>query len=497
MESILKLEGICKSYGGVKVLKNIDLEIRKGEVMAILGANGAGKSTLIKIIGGAHRPDGGKLFLNGTPLEVSSPNEARSKGIAVIYQELSLVPTMDAVSNVFLGREKHKNGILDKKEMEKVYKEIGDLLDFDIPIHARVNRLSIAQQQMLEIMKAVSTDSRIVIMDEPTTSLTESEKNKLFEIILNLRRQGKTILYISHMLDEVLKIADRITVLKDGLLVGTYNTEEIDKRGIIAKMTGRDALTDITVLRERRSYKAEPVVMAVSDLSLGKKLKKVSFKLYKGEILGLAGLVGSGRTELCMSLFGAEHGYSGDIYIEGKKVGIKSPLQAINSGIGLVPEDRKNLGLIQLQEVYKNATVIQLKRMLKRGCLSRKSELAFMQSVKERLGIKLAGPFIKVRSLSGGNQQKVVVSKWLDMALKIIIFDEPTKGIDVAAKEDIFRIIVDFANKGMGVIFVSSDLEEVARLSDRVLVLHNGRIVRELEMTSANTAEIGYAVLHG
>ncbi len=496
-EPILRLEGVGKEFSGVRVLKGIDLTVNSGEVLAVLGANGAGKSTLMKIIGGAHQPDGGRMFLQGIPLTVSCPSEARKNGIAVIYQELSLVPTLDAVSNVFLGRERQRARVLDKAAMAAEYLSVSEMLNFNIPGDVKVSRLSIAQQQMVEIMKAVSTDARIIIMDEPTASLTETEKDMLFEIVLRLKNQGKTILYISHMLDEIFKIADRIAVLRDGEIVNVCNTRDTDKDGVIAMMMGNTHTDQDRMIRQRRNYKDQPPVLEVRNLSMGKLLQQVSLTLHPGEILGIAGLVGSGRTELCMALFGAQRIDGGEVLVEGKKVVINSPKKAIRMGIGLVPEDRKNLGLIQIQESYKNATAVQLNRMSHRGWISRKKELAFMQDARERLRIKLSSLTVRVRNLSGGNQQKIVAAKWLDMDLKVILFDEPTKGIDVAAKEDIFRIAADFAQKGMGVVFISSDLDEVARLSDRVLVMHCGRIVKELEADAVNAAEIHYAALHG
>lgn len=493
---ILSLKGICKEFSGVKVLTDISFDINKGEIMAILGANGAGKSTLMKIIGGVHKPDGGSMQYQGAELQLSSPSDARKNGISVVYQELSLVPTLDALSNVFLGREQAKFGWINKRQMSEDYEKISKSLNFNIAPAVKVGRLSIAQQQMVEIMKVVSQDAEIIIMDEPTTSLSENEKVTLLKTLLMLKEKGKTILYISHMLDEVFKISDRITILKDGAYKGTFKKELIDKDGVISIMTGSSKQGQLVSREKGVVFTGAPVLKAV-NLSRSSILKNINFELRAGEILGIAGLVGSGRTELCNLLYGIDKPDSGDILINGSRVNIKSASAAIKNGIGLIPEDRKNTGLIQLHEVYKNSTIIQLKRMRKHGFLSKKNEHSFINDAVKRLGIKLSSISTKVRNLSGGNQQKVVVSKWLGMDLKVLIFDEPTKGIDVAAKEDIFRIMADFANSGMGIIFISSDLDEILRMSDRVIAMRNGSIVDELTGDRINLKDITYSILNG
>jgi len=494
---ILKLEGIGKEFSRVSVLRNIDLTIYKGEVRAVLGANGAGKSTLMKIIGGVYKPDGGSMYLNNKSIELESPSDAQKKGIAVIYQELSLVPTLDVISNIFLGREKIKGaGFLDKKKMLVEYGRICDSLNFKIPPFVKVSKLSIAHQQMVEIMKVISSNAEVIIMDEPTTSLSENEKENLLKTVFKLKESGKTILYISHMLDEVFKIADRITILKDGELEGTYLKENIDKDGVISIMTGKRAFGIIQSQTKSRLREGKPI-LEVKNLSRGKILENINFELYKGEILGIAGLVGSGRTELCNVLYGVDSFDTGEIFLDGLKIHVRNEREAIKHGIGLIPEDRKNLGLIQIQEVSKNSTSIQINRMLKGLFLSNKKEVDFTNDAVKRLGIKLSSIHTRARNLSGGNQQKVVVSKWLDMELKVLIFDEPTKGIDVAAKEDIFKIMVDFADKGLSVIFISSDLEEVTRLAHRVIVMRSGRVVGELTGERVNIKEVTYSALNG
>jgi ABC-type sugar transport system, ATPase component len=496
-EKLLEMEGIGKSFAGVRVLKDINLTVYKGEVRAVLGANGAGKSTLMKIIGGAYKPDSGRMLYRDKPLELQSPSDAQKKGISVIYQELSLVPTLDVISNIYLGREKTNGaGWLDEKKMLADYESLCNLLNFRIPPKIKVRRLGIAHQQMVEIMKAISRDSEVIIMDEPTTSLTENEKASLFKTVQTLKEKGKTILYITHMLDEVFKISDSITILKDGALEGTFTKDVIDKAGVISIMTGNKAI-DITDRQEKPvSYEGEPV-LELRGLNRKNVLKNISFKLYKGEILGIAGLVGSGRTELCNVLFGIDHLDCGEIFIEGRKVQINTCIDAISNGIGLIPEDRKNYGLIQIHEVFKNSTSVQIDKMLKAGFLSKNKESVYTQNAVERLGIKLKDIKTRVRNLSGGNQQKVVVSKWLDMDLKVMLFDEPTKGIDIAAKEDIFKIMVNFASKGFSIIFISSDLEEVARLSNRVIVMRAGMVVAELTGERVNINDMTYSALNG
>ena len=496
MEEILKISNLSKSFGKVEVLKDLSFGINKGEVHAILGANGAGKSTLMKIIGGVQKQTAGKLYYKGEETSFNSPSEAQKKGINIIYQELSLIPTMTAVENLFLGREITGNSkFINKKKMIGEFNELCKRLKFDIDPREKVRNLSISKQQMIEIMKVIHQSADIIIMDEPTTSLSENEKLSLFKIIRMLKDEGKTILYISHMLEEIFITCDRISILKDGVYEGTYEVKDMTKDKIISLMIGeRKKGAD---LKKRKSGIEREKILELKSVNKGSILKDINLVLNQGEILGIAGLVGAGRTELAEIIYGKEKFDSGEIFINNEKVLVKSPEAAIKKGIGLIPEDRKNLGLIQKHSVTKNATLIQLDRIISNVFISRKKEKNYINRAIEEMSIKVSDPYAKVSNLSGGNQQKVVVSKWMDMDLKVLIFDEPTKGIDVGAKEDIFKIIDDFADKGMSVIFISSDLEEVERVSDRVVIMKEGKIVKELREDEITIDKINYYSLNG
>lgn len=476
---ILELRDIHKSFGPVEVLNGVDFSLKRGEVRALLGANGAGKSTLIKIVGGVYPPTSGVMFLDGEPFTVKNESDAKQKGISIIYQELSLVPTMTVIENMFLGREAVAGGFLMKKEMRKEYERICKEFDFDIDADIPVSKLSIAKQQMVEIMKAVSCEADIIIMDEPTTSLTNNEKEGLFRIIKKLREMNKSIIYISHILDEVFLVCDSVTIMRGGSIVGNYPLEELNKAKIAELMTGNQQK-----LTEKKNwcyadYTAEPLLEAEHLAST--QVKDVSFRVYQGEVVGLAGLVGSKRTEIMNLLYGIDKKKSGIIKMHGREITIKNPRSAIQNQIGLIPEDRKNMGLISEQEIYKNAAAIQNENSKYHWFLNKKNELAFAKNGVHELGIKLDSLKQKILELSGGNQQKVVVSKWLDQNMELIIYDEPTKGIDISSKEDIFHTIQEFAKKGIGIIFISSDLEEVIRISDRILVVRNGSIIGEMK----------------
>lgn len=496
MEEILKISNLSKSFGKIEVLKNLSFTINKGEVHAILGANGAGKSTLMKIIGGVQKQTKGDIFYRGERTVFNSPSEAQKKGINIIYQELSLIPTMTAVENLFLGREITGNTrLINKKKMTGEFNELCKKLNFDIDPKEKVKNLSISKQQMIEIMKVIHQNADIIIMDEPTTSLSENEKLSLFGIIRTLKDEGKTVLYISHMLEEIFIVCDRISVLKDGIYEGSYEVKDMTKDKIISLMVGERKNADNLGKRKKEIKKEK--VLELKSVNKGLVLKDINLELNKGEILGIAGLVGAGRTELAELIFGKESLDSGEILIDGEKTIVKSPEAAIKKGIGLIPEDRKHLGLIQKHSVTKNATLIQLDKITSKIFLNKKKETNYINRAVREMSIKVSNPNAKVSSLSGGNQQKVVVSKWMDMDLKVLIFDEPTKGIDVRAKEDIFKIIEDFSDKGMSVIFISSDLEEVERVSDRVIIMKEGRIVKELKEDEITIDKINYYSLNG
>lgn len=480
MNNILEMKNIHKSFGNVNVLNDIDFTLKQGEVRALLGANGAGKSTLMKIIGGVHTPTKGEVILKGEAIKFKNPHHSKENGISVIYQELSLVPTLTVLENMFLGRESVKGLFLDKKTMLKEYKSICEEFDFNIDPNIIVSKLSIANQQMIEIMKAVSANADIIIMDEPTTSLTNNEKEGLFKIIQKLKSMNKTIVYISHILEEIFRVCDSASIMRNGVMIGSYEVADLTKLKITQLMTGNESHT----LIDRKDYtfadyNEEPIV-EVKNLC-NRKVKDVSFKVYKGEVLGLAGLVGSSRTEIINLLFGVDKKDSGDIYINGNKCNITSPKVAIENKIGLIPEDRKHLGLVLDHTIYSNSASVQVDKFKKGLFIDRNKEIEFSNHGVDHLGIKVNSVKQAVKELSGGNQQKVVVSKWLEKDLDLIIYDEPTKGIDIAAKEDIFKTVKEFSQKGMGVIFISSDLEEVIRVSDRILVVREGSIVDEMK----------------
>ena len=491
MEYILEMKDIHKSFGPVKVLEGIDFSLVQGEVRALLGANGAGKSTLIKIVGGVHSQTSGEVFLKGRKVAFKNEHDSKSHGISIIYQELSLVPTLMVVQNMFLGRESAgAGGFLKKKEMYREYGRICKDFDFDIDPDTVVSRLSIAKQQMVEIMKAVSWNADLVIMDEPTTSLTNNEKEGLFQIIGRLKEMGKSIIYITHILEEVFRVCGSASIMRNGKLVGSYDIGELTKAKITQLMIGN---TDSRIKDSKdyhyADYNAVPV-LELKGVSRGNVVRDVSMKVHKGEVVGLAGLVGSKRTETINLIYGIDRKTGGEILVNGKAVDIRSPQQAIAHRIGYIPEDRKNLGLILDQEIYKNATAVQVSRFRRHGFLDRNQEIHFAEDGVSKLGIKINSVTQKVKDLSGGNQQKVVVSKWLGQDMDLIIYDEPTKGIDIAAKEDIFRTIQDFSSQGIGVIFISSDLEEVIRVSDRIIVIRDGMAVCEMENRDLTVQDI-------
>ncbi|WP_313151789.1 sugar ABC transporter ATP-binding protein [Lacrimispora sp.] len=490
MNQIFEMKHIYKDFGAVKVLNDIDFSLEKGEVRALLGANGAGKSTLIKILGGVHAPTKGEIYLRGEKINFKDSYHSKQSGISVIYQELSLVPTLSVIDNIFLGREVVSGVFLKKEEMKKEYEDICRRFSFDIPANAIVSKLSIAKQQMVEIMKAVSCDTEIIIMDEPTTSLTNNEKASLFGIIAKLKAAGKSIIYISHILDEIFLNCDSASIMRNGIMVGSYDVKNLTKEKITLLMTGIDS-SNIAGKKQtfHADYTSEPV-LEVRNLGRGDVIKDVSFKVHKGEVVGIAGLVGSKRTEIINLIYGVDHCDRGEILRNGTVIKIRSPKQAIHHKIGFIPEDRKHLGLILGQEIYKNSTAVQVEKFKTSGFLNKGKEIEFAEFAVKKLGIKISNVKQKVKELSGGNQQKVVVSKWLNQDMDLIIYDEPTKGIDIAAKEDIFHTIEEFSGQGIGVIFISSDLEEVIRVADRVLVIRDGTIVSELNNDNLTVQEI-------
>lgn len=483
LKTLLKVEKVSKSFPGVQALKEVDLEIALGEVHALLGENGSGKSTLIKCIAGVYKRDSGRIMFQGKEISFSSPIEAFCNGISVIYQERSLIPKLSVVENVFLGSEFTKFGVLNNKSIVRKYRELCELYGFSLPPDEKVMNLGVAEQKIVEIMKALVRKSQLVIMDEPTAALSENEVEHLFKIIRELKSKNISVLYITHILEEVFRIADRITVLRDGKKIGTLNAKNTTKERVIDMMVGK-VLQESATFSHYVKREGKPI-LAVENLKAFPRVKNISFNLYKGEVLGITGLTGSGKTEVARILFGVEKSEAGSIYIEGKHVMIKSPNDAIRNGIALVPEDRKNDGLVLLLEVYKNITLASLKRFSnKAGVLNSKEEFEETKFYTKRLGIKFSSEYQKTMFLSGGNQQKVVLAKWLLTKPDILIMDEATQGIDVKAKGEIYSIVKQLAEKGVSVIFISSDIPEMFRVADRILVFREGFVEGEFTPTS-------------
>lgn len=477
MENILKLSKINKSFPGVKALTDVDLEIRKGEVHALVGENGAGKSTLMKIISGAYHRDSGTIWFDGQEVEVTSPKQSEMMGISIIYQELNLIERISVAENVFIGRYPMKYGMVQWKKMQADAQALFD--EYELPINARVlvQSLTMAQKQMVEIIKAVSINAKIIIMDEPTSSLSGKETESLFRIIRKLKERNVAVVFITHRLDEIFATCDRMTVLRDGCYIGCRDIKDITKNEMITMMIGRE----LTQQYPERSSEIGDVIFEVKNLTDGgKNVKDVSFAVRKGEVLGFYGLVGAGRTETMRMIFGADKMAGGHIYMKGEEVKILHPRDAIRHGIGFITENRRDEGLFLLSSVRVNTVMVALRKILRRGFISYKAEREAAEYYVNKL--RTVTPTVDQRAmfLSGGNQQKVVLAKWLYSDCEFMIFDEPTRGIDVGARREIYEIINSLVAEGKTVIVVSSDMEEILGISDRILVMHEGRITGEV-----------------
>ncbi len=484
MEKLLELKGITKRFPGVLALDNVNLELRSGEVHVLMGENGAGKSTLMKVIDGLYTPEEGQMFLYGEETRNSSPLEAMEKGIAMIHQELNTVLDMTVAENTFLGREIGKGIFFSRKEMNKQTEIALSELGVNIPPNSIMRNLSVAKRQMVEIAKAISLNARILIMDEPTSAITDKEVDALFKVIEMFKAKGVGIIYISHKMNEIFRIADRITVLRDGKTVGTYNASDIDNDKLISLMVGRE-IAD--VFPPRSEQHLGEIALEVNDLSDGQNFSNASFSLKKGEILGLAGLMGAGRSELAETIFGMRKHTSGSIKINGQSITIKHPKDAIGAGVALITEDRKHTGLNLKTSVKKDMSIVNLSKFCKWGTfVSDKDENKIVDEYIERLKVKTPSRNQSIKNLSGGNQQKVIIARWLIGAPDVFILDEPTRGIDVGAKYDIYVLINELAALGKAVLMISSELPEIIGVCDRVLVMHEGKIKGELnknEMT--------------
>ena len=494
-KTILKMTNITKNFGQVKALKGVQLDLRAGEVHALMGENGAGKSTLMKILTGIYEKDEGEILYNDKPIQFKKPKEAMDAGVVIVHQELNMINHISAAQNIFIGRETLKFGIFTddsiiNKEAEKLFK----MLNIDIDPKEKAGKLTVGKQQMVEIAKAISMNANIIVFDEPTAALTETEIDELFKIIEDLRQKGIGIVYISHRMDEIARITNRVTVMRDGEYVGTKDTTDITKEEIIDMMVGRVIYED----PKQASGVAPdaPTVMEVKNLNQGNKVKDLNFELKKGEILGFSGLMGAGRTEMARLLFGADEKDSGEVYIKGTKVSIRSPQDAVKHGIGYLSEDRNRYGVVVKRNVADNTVLASLEKFTKASLIDDKKINQKSDEYVKLLGTKT--PHVKqiVGNLSGGNRQKVVIAKWLERDCDILIFDEPTRGIDVGAKSEIYRFINELACQGKSIIVISSELTEVLRLCDRIIVMCEGRKTGEIPIEEATQEKIlHYATL--
>jgi rhamnose transport system ATP-binding protein len=481
-ENILELKNISKSFSGVEVLHNVSFELRPGEVHALLGENGAGKSTLVKIITGVHYPDKGEILLNGEPVHFSDARESRQAGIAAIYQELSLFPDLDVAENIFAGRQPVTIG--GRVDWHKLYAEAGKLLEslgVKLDLKQKARTLSIAQQQMVEIARAFSINAQILIMDEPTSSLTLHEVDDLFRLVRRLRAEGTAIIFISHRLEELFSLADRVTVLRDGSYVDTRSMKDVTRDDLIRMMVGRT----ITNLFPKQDVRAGDVVLKVENLSRAGSFQDVSFELRRGEILGLAGLVGAGRTNVARAIFGVEPASAGRIQVEGRDVVITSPQQAIGLGLAYVPEDRQLHGLIPAMSLTPNISLPMLDHYAQLGWLRDKSERKSAYDAALQMEVRANNIWQLARELSGGNQQKVVLAKWLSTNPRILILDEPTRGIDVGTKAAVHGLMSKLASEGMAILMISSELPEILGMSDRVIVMREGHVTGHFSRAEA------------
>jgi ABC-type sugar transport system ATPase subunit len=484
--TLIKAKGVYKEFPGVMALTNVDFDLRPGEVHVLLGENGAGKSTLIKIFSGLYTKDGGQIFVNGEETEIGSPLEALKLGITTIYQEFNLVSTLTVAENIFLGKEKMKHRLIDWKRMFSEADILLESLDMHVDSRTVVRDLGVAEKQMVEIAKALSEKAKILILDEPTAVLTAREIEKLFSIIKNLRNQGVGIIYISHRLDEIPLVGDRVTVLRDGALVGTIGIHEGDQSTWIRMMVGRELKDKFPARQVQRGKE----LLRVENLSRRGVLDNISFTLHRGEILGIAGLVGAGRTELGRALFGADKISEGKIFLNGKATTIASPSDAIDNRICYLPEDRKTHGVVLILSVRDNLTLPSLGRLCFNNIINRKKEKKLADEYVAKLQIRTPSLDRKVMFLSGGNQQKVFIAKWLCAQSDLFIFDEPTRGIDVGAKVEVYYLMNELVRLGAGIVMISSELPEILGMSDHILVMRKGRITGEFDREGATQEKI-------
>ncbi len=485
---LISMTGITKKYPGVVALSDVDFEARAGEVMALVGENGAGKSTLLKILAGAEHADDGVIKVDGRPVQMAHPREAQHHGIAVIYQELNLAEHLSVAENIFVGREpRTRFGGIDRAAMNRRSAELLAELRVAATPDTVVGRLNVARRQMVEIAKALSMDARVIVMDEPTSSLTEQEVQTLLELVRELRGRGVCVIYVSHRMREIFEISDRVTVMRDGRLVGVEQTADLTPDKVVTMMVGRE-LTDLFGGEAPTGGTEGETVLEVRGLNAGPRVQDVSFHVRAGEIVGFAGLIGAGRSETAHAIFGSGVRTSGEVMVRGVPISPRHPDDAIKHGIALVPEDRKRQGLFLGLSVRVNIAAPSLTQLSRAGVVRRGSESALALAQTERLNLKAAAADVEVRTLSGGNQQKVVLARWLALNPSVLLLDEPTRGVDVGAKAELYRIIRSVAAQGVGVVVISSELPEVLGICDRIIVMREGKVVGELE-TAAATEE--------
>lgn len=482
---ILTLKNITKEFPGVKALDDVTINIERGTIHGLVGENGAGKSTLIKILAGIYQPNKGEIILDGKPCRFNSPIEARRAGISVVHQEIKLAEPLSVAENMFLGNVQLKNGLVDWKGMRRRAREIVEDLGMDIDINAQVSSLTVAKKQIVEIMHAINNNSRILIMDEPSAVLTDRELEVMFRIVKQLRDEGITIIYISHRLDEIFGLCSNVSVLRDGCHIDTIPVASVDRQGLINMMVGREMGQEYP----KEVGNVGGTILEVKNLSRGI-LRDISFEVKSGEVFGISGLVGAGRTELARAILGIDKPESGEVYVRGKKVHYRTFADAIRDGLGLIPEDRKLQGLVQIMSVKRNTTLVNMKRVLHAGVISSSLEEKLSKEYADKLHVVTPSMETEVQYLSGGNQQKVVIAKWLFQNSEILFLDEPTRGIDVGAKAEIYRLINRMAKEGKTIIMISSEMPELLGMCDRIMVMHEGHKMGELNAAEATQEKI-------
>lgn len=482
----LQMKGITKRFPGVLALDDIDFEVTQGEVVALMGENGAGKSTLMKILSGAFSKDEGEIFIGGRREEIKSPLTSIELGISTIYQELNVLPNLDIAENIFVGKELNKKGFVDKKNMHNEAKRLIEKVGLHIDTHTIVSNLSTAQKQMIEVARALSFDAKLIIMDEPTSSLTETETDRLMQIIRELKKQNVAIIFITHRMKEIFDIADRVAVMRDGKMVCSLDVAGTNQDEVIKHMVGRE----VENIFDKEEVDIGDVVLEVQNLATKDFLKDISFNVRKGEILGVAGLVGAGRSEVMRAVFGVDKKETGTIKIDNKVVSINSTVDALKHGIGFLPEDRKDQALVLGMSLKENTTLACLEKLAKLHMINKRKEAEVSRDYTDKLRIKTPSIEQLVMNLSGGNQQKVVIGKWMATDPRILILDEPTRGIDVGSKKEIHQLMSQLAKSGVAIIMISSELPEILGMSDRIIVMHEGRIKGELMREEASQERI-------